>query len=640
MRSRASLTGVFSIGFVHSAFTFAYESLLNRSNVRNVEKSVPPGALISFLQKGLQYVGIEESLQRDGTGTGRKAKGSKKREREMPTNGEHADFTLLAPRTMSALHRQDPPIRLNVPPATAAAAFKARMDAEAKMDAETTAKVLSKPSESSSANDARSKSQPSSIPTQQSLADESSFAKSSVAAHTADAHTAASVMSQLQQLAGPPGTQRRSLDQDIALHQQKNLVVSNSRHGGVVSSQTATAAETLAMVGQVVPPEQSGKAGSNGAQRPAFDASAPQLQGGSSNARFGPRQEALSRIEAKSRKDGTRDGVAPMEVDKSTQPLQQVPVHNYANGMSSRGMDQNGQPVLSSNMRGSQQNSSGAQTSSQRQQQNSEEDMPIPKSRADEIDQEDLSTRASPDEVLYLRKHSSEVFMCAWNPVFTDLIATGSGDASARIWQMGGSEAKSGFVTTRELPHVTPSADRKNKDVTTLEWSSDGNLLATGSYDGVARVWSRTGVLVHTLSKHRGPIFSLKWNKRGDYLLSGSYDQSTIVWDVSGVSGRVVQQFFDHKAPALDVDWKDDTTFASCSTDQRVLICRVGVERALKVYEGHEDEVNAVKWDPSGTLLASCSDDYTAKVWDVASDQKEPLHDFKRHKAEIYTLKW
>lgn len=27
-----------------------------------------------------------------------------------------------------------------------------------------------------------------------------------------------------------------------------------------------------------------------------------------------------------------------------------------------------------------------------------------------------------------------------------------------------------------------------------------------------------------------------------------------------------------------------------------------------------QDEVNAIKWDPTGTLLASCSDDYTAKV--------------------------
>ena len=48
-------------GFVHSAFTFAHESLVSRSIVADAD--VPPGALIAFLQKGLQYVEIESHLQ-------------------------------------------------------------------------------------------------------------------------------------------------------------------------------------------------------------------------------------------------------------------------------------------------------------------------------------------------------------------------------------------------------------------------------------------------------------------------------------------------------------------------------------------------------------------------------------------------
>lgn len=52
-------------GFVHSAFTFAYESLITKSSAANAD--VPPGALITFLQKGLQYVGIEEHLDEDGS---------------------------------------------------------------------------------------------------------------------------------------------------------------------------------------------------------------------------------------------------------------------------------------------------------------------------------------------------------------------------------------------------------------------------------------------------------------------------------------------------------------------------------------------------------------------------------------------
>lgn len=48
-------------GFGHSAFTFAHESLVARSVVADAD--VPPGALITFLQKGLQYVEIESHLQ-------------------------------------------------------------------------------------------------------------------------------------------------------------------------------------------------------------------------------------------------------------------------------------------------------------------------------------------------------------------------------------------------------------------------------------------------------------------------------------------------------------------------------------------------------------------------------------------------
>ena len=47
-------------GFSHTAFTFAYESLVAKSSVAYTD--VPPGALITFLQKGLEYVGIEEHI--------------------------------------------------------------------------------------------------------------------------------------------------------------------------------------------------------------------------------------------------------------------------------------------------------------------------------------------------------------------------------------------------------------------------------------------------------------------------------------------------------------------------------------------------------------------------------------------------
>jgi len=47
-------------GFVHTAFSFRAESATNFGNAD--AHAMPPGALISFVQKGLQYVEIEAHL--------------------------------------------------------------------------------------------------------------------------------------------------------------------------------------------------------------------------------------------------------------------------------------------------------------------------------------------------------------------------------------------------------------------------------------------------------------------------------------------------------------------------------------------------------------------------------------------------
>ena len=102
---------------MHSAFTFINESMLSRSNISRTD--IPPGALISFLQKGLQYVGIEETIRQDGSDRQReKGKGSKN---SGNTENDIIDFSLLSPNVIKALIRRDPPIKLNLPPEAAAA---------------------------------------------------------------------------------------------------------------------------------------------------------------------------------------------------------------------------------------------------------------------------------------------------------------------------------------------------------------------------------------------------------------------------------------------------------------------------------------------------------------------------------------
>ncbi|EGF81033.1 hypothetical protein BATDEDRAFT_35019 [Batrachochytrium dendrobatidis JAM81] len=245
---------------------------------------------------------------------------------------------------------------------------------------------------------------------------------------------------------------------------------------------------------------------------------------------------------------------------------------------------------------------------------------------------EAVSHHFNATEIQLLIGHQAEVFVCSWNPKEA-LLATGSGDGTARIWS-----TSENTVSNSQYPVVLQhsSSSGETKDVTTLDWSPDGVFLATGSYDGLARIWHKTGTIKFTMHKHQGPVFSLRWGKNGDLLLSGSVDRTAIVWDAK--TGEARQQFQFHSGPTLDVDWKDDSTFATCSTDKQIYICQLGSLEPLKHFTGHEGEVNAIKWDSNGTYLASCSDDHTAKVWSL--DQDTPVWDLVGHQKEIYTMRW
>jgi len=80
----------------------------------------------------------------------------------------------------------------------------------------------------------------------------------------------------------------------------------------------------------------------------------------------------------------------------------------------------------------------------------------------------DSNIEIPPNKATVLRGHESEVFICAWNPT-TDLLASGSGDSTARIWDM--TNANGDRIVLRHCIRKGDSEVPSNKDVTSLDWN-------------------------------------------------------------------------------------------------------------------------------------------------------------------------
>jgi WD40 repeat protein len=73
-----------------------------------------------------------------------------------------------------------------------------------------------------------------------------------------------------------------------------------------------------------------------------------------------------------------------------------------------------------------------------------------------------------------------------------------------------------------------------------MAWSPDSRMLATASWDRVARLWDTHGEQVAELTGHAEDVWALAWLPDGTGLVSGGADGVIRVWDAATRECRAV----------------------------------------------------------------------------------------------------
>ncbi|GCB65610.1 hypothetical protein scyTo_0013479, partial [Scyliorhinus torazame] len=196
-------------------------------------------------------------------------------------------------------------------------------------------------------------------------------------------------------------------------------------------------------------------------------------------------------------------------------------------------------------------------------------------------------------------------------------IVSGSQDCTLKLWALAKSLGVNDNekITEPEILHADLTEKVHDKDINSVVVSPNDKLVATGSQDRTAKLWSTSDFsLVGVFRGHKRGIWSVQFSPMDQILATSSADGTVKLWGLQDFN--CLKTFEGHDASVLKTIFVSrGTQLLTSGSDGLLKLWTIKTNECIKTLDVHEDKVWGLHSSKNDDLVVTGATDSCIVIW-------------------------
>ncbi|KAJ7157017.1 WD40 repeat-like protein [Mycena crocata] len=130
------------------------------------------------------------------------------------------------------------------------------------------------------------------------------------------------------------------------------------------------------------------------------------------------------------------------------------------------------------------------------------------------------------------------------------------------------------------------------------------------------------------LEVHSDQVWMLEWSRDGNFLASSSSDKQVIIWGIGPETEMPIREWekrhvLSHPYPVIAMAWSLDDSILLTGTEHHIKMWNTRTGVSIRTLEEHSEQVTALAWLPDDSGFLSAGMDFKIILWNTDGTRRE-----------------